>query len=318
MKQTLAVVQGFHVALATPRALPKPDALPGRVAVLDIAFIAEGGGRNFEKTTLRFIDALGERLAAWVDHHDSRHHERYAADPRFVLATKAEHGACPEMISPALVARFAHIDTIVCHTDFDGLASAAKWIRAGHEPYPGCDADARVVDTCTGELGAIGRRIERALRAQPRDRALLEHVLGLLVLGARPTDSWEPVDRMAAGLAPLEQQAAHLAMRYEPCGEGLVVVDASAEAGTYDKTALLLLGQERALMAAVIDGDTVTFAAPFGSGVDFVARFGLSGGMPTRVSIRRSELASALRALGVSETMVLRWERPPPPTSLEP
>ncbi|HZO11644.1 MAG TPA: hypothetical protein VFB62_00245, partial [Polyangiaceae bacterium] len=58
------------------------------------------------------------------------------------------------------------------------------------------------------------------------------------------------------------------------------------------------LGQERAPMAAVIDDETVTFAAPFDSGVDFVARFGLSGGMPTMVSIHTSKLDDALAALG--------------------
>jgi len=51
-------------------------------------------------------------------------------------------------------------------------------------------------------------------------------------------------------------------------------------------------------MAAVIDDETVTFAAPFDSGVDFVARFGLSGGMPTMVSIHTSKLDDALAALG--------------------
>jgi hypothetical protein len=317
MKQTLAVVQGFGVAFTTPRALPKPAVLPGRVVVLDIAFAFEGGGRTFEKTTLRFIEALGERLVGWVDHHDSRHHQRYATDPRFVLATKAEHGACPEMISPELVARLSPVDTIVCHTDFDGLASAAKWIRNGQEPYPGCDADARAVDTCQGELGAVGRRIERALRAHARDPALLDHVLRLLVAGARPADSWEPVDQAAEQLAPLEHQAELLAQRFELVGADLALVDASAQSGTYDKTTLLLLGQERARMAAVLDGDTVTFAAPFDSGVDFVSRFGFSGGMPTRVSVRRSELGAALRALGVADETVARWERVAP-SDLEP
>ncbi len=52
-------------------------------------------------------------------------------------------------------------------------------------------------------------------------------------------------------------------------------------------------------MSAVIDGDSVTFAAGFDSGVNFLAAFGISGGMPTRVSIQRSKLPEALAALGV-------------------
>ena len=40
---------------------------------------------------------------------------------------------------------------MVCHSDFDGMASAAKWLLGGEEPYPGCDDDARVDDS---DLGA--------------------------------------------------------------------------------------------------------------------------------------------------------------------
>src|SRR5437899_1267173 len=78
-------------AFLTPRSLPRPETLAGRVAVLDIAFAAEGGGSSFEGITLPFINGLGARLAAWVDHHDHERHKDYANDPRFVLSTKAEH-----------------------------------------------------------------------------------------------------------------------------------------------------------------------------------------------------------------------------------
>jgi hypothetical protein len=299
MRNKLATIAGVQAVFASPRALPKPPILPGGVVVLDIAFAAEGGGKSFETTTLPFIDALGARLDAWVDHHDSRHHARYAADRRFVLSTKAEHGACPELITPELVASFARPETIVCHNDFDGLASAAKWLNGGREPYAGCDRDARAVDTCTGELGPVGRRFERALRAAPRDFALLTHALALLVAGAPEAGDWRPIDAVAARLEPLERRAAELGARYRLLGAGLALIDVSDESLPYDKTALLLHGQRLARMAAVVDGDTVTFAAPFGSGIDFLERFGLSGGMPTRVSIRRSELGAALKSLGV-------------------
>ena len=96
----------MHLAFGPPRKLPKPATLVGRVAVLDIAFAGTAGGSGgFEKITLPFIQGLGPRLAAWVDHHDHDRHPDFAEDPRFVLATKAEHGACPEMIDPELVAR---------------------------------------------------------------------------------------------------------------------------------------------------------------------------------------------------------------------
>jgi hypothetical protein len=72
----------------------------------------------------------------------------------------------------------------------------------------------------------------------------------------------------------------------------------------FDKTRLLLLGQERARMAAVLDRDSVTFAARFDSGINFLERFGISGGMPTRVSLSASALSSALEALGIEPSEV--------------
>ncbi|MBI4699623.1 MAG: hypothetical protein HY744_00410 [Deltaproteobacteria bacterium] len=292
---------GFDLCFGTPRKLPQPARLRGKVAVLDLAFAAEGGGsRGFEKTTARFIGALGERLVAWVDHHDSLHHARFAADPRFVLATKTEHGACPEMITPELVARFARPDTILCHGDLDGLASAAKWILGGMEPYPGCDRDARAVDTCTGECSPAARSIERALRARPRDARLQELVVRHLVSGLRDRELARELDAAAAELDPLEAEAHRLAEGYRVLGPELAIVDVTGQRGRYDKTTLLLLGQRLSRAAAVADGESVTFAAPFDSGIDFLARFGLSSGMPTVVSLPRSRLAEALHALGVA------------------
>ncbi|MEO7112381.1 MAG: hypothetical protein ABI183_18190, partial [Polyangiaceae bacterium] len=107
-----------HLEFATPRKLPKARDLNGRVVVLDLAFASEAGG-GFDKLTKPLIDGLGSRLAAWVDHHDHVLHAEYKKDPRFILATKAEHGACPEMITPDIVARAGDINTVVCHNDFD-------------------------------------------------------------------------------------------------------------------------------------------------------------------------------------------------------
>ena len=70
------------------------------------SMVSRGGGSSFVKTTLPFIRGLGSRLAAWVDHHDHDRHADYAGDPRFVLSTKAEHGACPEMVTPEVVHKF--------------------------------------------------------------------------------------------------------------------------------------------------------------------------------------------------------------------
>jgi hypothetical protein len=303
-------MQRFDLAFASPRKLPKARDLRGNVAVLDIAFASEAGGQSFETVTLPFIDGLGARLRAWVDHHDSAHHERFAGDPRFVLATKAQHGACPEMVTPDVVARAGPIDTIVCHVDFDGLASGAKWMLGGVEPYPGCDADAHAIDTRLGVPGPIAQRIDRAIRARPRDNALFGIIVRHLSTGLRDASLWEPIDAASAEFSAMEAETRRLAQRYEHVEPGLVIADCSKRQGPFDKTLLLMIGQERAPMSAVIDGDSVTFAARFNSGINFLELFHISGGMPTRVSIQRSKLGAALEAIGVKPDHVRRLTAP--------
>ncbi len=291
----------IDLAFATPRKLPKARDVRGRVAVLDIAFASEAGGGGFTGTTLPFIEGLGPRLIAWVDHHDSDHHPRFAGDPRFILSTKAEHGACPEMVTPDVVARAGQVDTIVCHSDFDGLASAAKWMRSGVEPYAGADDDARAIDTRIGQPSPIAVRFDRALRARPRDTALFGIVVRHLASGLSDASLWEPIDRAAGELVKLEEETHRLARGFRLLGLKVAFVDATERKGPYDKTQLLLLGQERAPVSVVVDGDNLTLAAAFDSGENFLKLLGLSGGMPTRVSVPKKGLADALRKLGVPE-----------------
>ena len=61
-----------------------------------------------------------------------------------------------------------------------------------------------------------------------------------------------------------------------------------------------MLGQERAPVAVVRDSGSLTIAADFESGLDFVKLFDLGGGMPTRVTVpeaRHNEVMSKLAAL---------------------
>jgi hypothetical protein len=301
-----------ELAFASPRKLPRASDLRGRVVVLDVAFASDAASGGFAKITLPFIEQLGPRLAGWVDHHDHVMHERYKDDPRFVLTTKAEHGACPEMVTPAVIERIGHVDTIVCHTDFDGLCSAAKWLRGGTEPYPNADDDARAIDTRTAAPGPIGLRFDRALRARPRDTALFGLVVRHLADGLADSSLWAAVDRAAAELAPIEATTRKIAEGYRvvdahPLGgvpraiRSVAFVDATAHHGKYDKTQLLLIGQERAGIAIVLDLDTVSLAARYGSGVSFLELLGLSGGMPTLVSIPKKRLPEALEKLGATD-----------------
>jgi hypothetical protein len=307
-----------ELAFTTPRKLPKPQTLTGRVVVLDVAFASEASGGGFAKITKPFIDGLGKRLVAWVDHHDHVLHEEYKKDPRFVLATKKEHGACPEMVTPALCARVGHVDTIVCHTDFDGLCSAAKWLRQGEAPYPGADDDARAIDTRLGTPSATALRFDRAIRARGRDAAMMGLIVRHLASGLTDAALWHDIDVAGKELEAVERTTAELARGYRkislskpllPTCTSIAYLDIRRDdKARYDKTMLLLLGQERASIAVVCDGDTLTFAAPFDSGMNFLAMLDLSGGMPTLVSVQRDRLEEALATLGVprSEIEALR------------
>jgi hypothetical protein len=284
-------------AFLTPRTLPPADKLQGRVAVLDIAFASEGGGASFDKTTLPFIRGLGSRLAAWVDHHDHDRHADYVGDPRFVLCTKAQHGACPEIITPEIVQAAGPVDTVAMHLDLDGLYSGAKWVLGGVEPYPGADADARAVDTRRGEPGPIATRIDRALRARFRDETLKHQVMQYLIARTKAPFLWEEIETAAREIDPRLDESRRLAERYR-IEQGVAYVEAAGR--PYDKTELLLLGQEKALVAVVHDSGSLTIAADFESGLDFVKLFDLGGGMPTRVTVpeaRQTEVMAKLAGL---------------------
>jgi hypothetical protein len=281
-------------AYLTPRTLPPAEKLAGRVAVLDIAFASEGGGSSFEKTTLPFINGLGGRLAAWVDHHDHERHADYRGDKRFVLSTKAEHGACPEMITPEIVHDAGPVDTVAVHLDLDGLYSGAKWVLGGVEPYEGADADARAIDTRRGTPGSIATRIDRALRARFRDETLKHRVVQYLVARTKAPVLWEEIELAAREIDPLLDESRRLAGRYE-LREGVAYVEAQGR--PYDKTELLLIGQERAPVAVVRDAGALTIAADFESGFDFVRLFQLGGGMPTRVTVPEGRYAEVIAKL---------------------
>jgi hypothetical protein len=284
-----------HFAFLTPRALPKAETLAGRVVVLDIAFASESGKTSFTTVTLPFITSLGSRLAAWVDHHDHERHVDYAGDARFVLANKAEHGGCPEMITPELVKCIGPVDTIAVHVDLDGLYAGAKWVLGGIEPYDGADADARAIDTRCGKPGPIAERIDRALRARFRDETLKHRILQYLLARTHAPHHFEEIDAAARLVDPLLEQAQRLSEQYRVDG-GVAYLDVKSSA-PYDKTELLLLGQARAMVAVVRDSGSLSIAANFDSGLDFVKLFGLGGGMPTRVSLpdsRRDEVLAKL------------------------
>ena len=138
--------------------------------------------------------------------------------------------------------------------------------------------------------------MDRELRARHRDDGLKGVIVRYLAGGASDAGLFEPIRDAARALDGREREAHKLAERYTVAAN-VAFCDATERGGHYDKTLLLLLGQELARVSVVLDETTVTAAAKFDSGVDLVALLGLTGGMPTRVSVERSRLDEVMTAL---------------------
>jgi hypothetical protein len=139
------------------------------------------------------------------------------------------------------------------------------------------------------------------LRARFRDESLKHRILQYLIARTQAPHHFQEIDAAARLLDPLLEQAQRLAEQYRVEGD---VAYVEVKSGLpYDKTELLLLGQKRALIAVVRDAGSLSIAADFESGLDFVKLFNLGGGMPTRVSVpeaRRDEVLAKLAETAAS------------------
>ena len=244
---------------------PAPD---GRVAVLDVAF---AGGDNFEKITVPFLDAMGDRLAIWIDHHEHPvGWSRVRDDPRFLLVPNREAHACPELVTPEVVSRAGKVDSIVAHADLDGLLSAVKFLRGGSPPWPEADEDARAVDS-PGRghaLSSFGQLLVDALdeaagtlRSKARESLRQELVEGLVrapePLPPKLRKRLQDLQRAhAETLAPVEE----LATSAREEARGVLVVRVPKDLGRPVKKALLSRLEERAPVGVVVEGRAVTVA----------------------------------------------------------
>jgi hypothetical protein len=255
-----------------PGKLPPPPAR-GRVAVVDVAF---AGGENFEKSTLPFLDALGDRLAIWIDHHEHPvGWARFRDDPRFVLVPNRIAHACPELVTPEVVRQAGHVDVIVAHADLDGLLSAVKFLRGGAPPWPEADEDARAADS-PGRGHAISSRAARLSDALDHAAAelhtaqresLRQEIVRALASGETPPALQRRIDDLARehreALAPVEA----LAAKAREEARGVLVVRVPKALARPVKKALLSRLEERAPVGVVIEGRAVT-AATFRDGLD--------------------------------------------------
>jgi hypothetical protein len=254
-----------------PGNLPVPP--EGRVAVVDVAF---AGGDNFEKSTVPFLEALGDRLAVWIDHHEHPvGWSRVQGDPRFVLVPNRTAHACPELVTPEVVARAGPVDVVVAHADFDGLLSAVKFIRGGVAPWPEADEDARAADSpgrghaLSDQAALLSDALDHAaseLKTAQRE-ALRQQIVAALVQGEITPELRSRLETLSrkqrAALEPVDGLAA--AAR-EEIG-GVLVARVAKALPRPVKKALLSRLEERAPVGVVIEGRAVT-AATFRDDLD--------------------------------------------------
>jgi len=234
--------------------------------VVDVAF---AGGDNFEKSTLPFLEALGDRLAIWIDHHEHPvGWARYRDDARFLLVPNQQAHACPELVTPEVVQRAGHVDAVVAHADLDGLLSAVKFLRGGAPPWPEADEDARAADS-PGRGHAYSPRakllsdaLEHAgaeLRTAQRE-TLRQEIVAALVKGAIPAALQQRIEQLARKHAEALEPVDALAAGAREEAPGVLVARVPKALARPVKKALLSRLEERAPIGVVVEGRAVTAA----------------------------------------------------------
>lgn len=251
--------------------------------MVDVAF---AGGENFEKSTVPFLAALGDRLAIWIDHHEHPvGWARFRDDPRFVLVPNQIAHACPELVTPETVRRAGQVDVVVAHADLDGLLSAVKFLRGGVPPWPEADEDARAADSpgrghaLSPRAAVLSAALDHAaaeLRTAQRE-ALRQQIVQALAGGEFPPALQKRVEELARAhqeaLAPVDALAAQA--REE--ARGVLVVRIPKPLARPVKKALLSQLEERAPIGVVIEGRAVT-AATFRNELDLALCDDLAAG----------------------------------------
>lgn len=306
----------IHAQFTRPGRLPPPETLAGRVAVLDLAFDGADPQRD-----LRWAEALGPRLAVWIDHHDQPCWESLAQDPRFVLVPRAEAPACPPLVTAERVARFGPAGALLAHGDLDGVLSAAKWtlLQLGLPVPDWIDPDGIAADTRRGVLSPRGARLDQALRgsgdAAVVRRAVIASVLAEARGEAEPEEAARRLDGAMRAHGRAQEATAHAAetaVHLPDLAENAAVVDLRRcpPDQRLDVTALMLGLQPRYDWVIVLGRQAggglkiLVSTMPERSGLDLRREFDLQGYAPFRVHVspetllRRLPSAELRRILG--------------------
>lgn len=288
----------------SPKLLP-PAPPEGRVVTLDLAFAAGGW---FERATRPFILDLGLRLARWIDHHPHPAWSEYEGDPRFLLVDKQEAPACPQLVTPELIESIGPVDHVIAHADFDGMLSAAKFLRGGTQPYPEADEDGRAIDApgqgyvCSERGMRLALAMERsgdAHRSKHGDFAV--QVAHSLVEGKEPAALAATIDKYAAQARKRQAELRELladAVRDHP---SILLLRLPRNVSASDKKNLLRELEESATLALIEEPAALT-AATYDARLKLTQVSGLHGtdGLAwgkTRYDEIRDELIEMVEAL---------------------
>jgi len=301
--------QARRVRFERPGRPPAVRPADGRIAVLDLAFPAEGA-----EAVLAWAGDLGERLAAWIDHHDHEAWAAVAGDPRFVLVPRAEAPACPPLVTPERVQGLGPARTLIAHGDLDGVLAAARWLLLEQElPVPAwLDPDSIAADTRSGPLSPRGARLDRALRGLPHKDGLRRALIASVLHEGRgrdePPELRERIDRAVGVHERVLRATGEVRGRYArlledlPGAERACLVDLRPLPGDLrlDLTALMLpLQQEADFVVVLARGrggrrKIVVSTDPARSGLDLRREFGLQGFAPFRVHVPEAPLLRRL------------------------
>ena len=176
-------------------------------------------------------------------------------------------------------------------------------MRGGVEPYPGADDDAWAIDTRLRRAGPCRRAIRPSAPCPPARRGLFGLVVRHLATGLRTHRLWQwstPPRPSSCRSKPRPEDRPSATCGFRLALRSSTSPQRSSRAVRIDKTQLLLLGQER---ETGVVGDRSRHGdrgRAIRQRPQFLEMLGLSGGMPTRVSIPRSRLGELLKALGIA------------------
>lgn len=222
-----------------------------KVFVVDIAV----NNRDPEMTR-KFIEKMDDRglLGIWCDHHQGWPTEIVGRIDFWIKETEA----CAEMLG-----------------DLDD----SKWIT-----------DAIVSDTREGELSEQGQLIEQAMKADLSDDTVREAAVRWIVNGCEKDSDYQRLQEAQGIYQKVQAETEELAKQYK-VRNGVAVVDVREAVEDYDRTQLLLKGEQMVptktavLLGKNPEGEEIVTVATMDKAMNLVDLFGLPSGAPFRVSL---------------------------------